>query len=227
MARVPDTVRGRLAGVLFDMDGTLLDSERLWDAALEELAVRLGGELSPAARKEMTGTPVQRTMAILYADLAIDDPDPVADRRFVSERMTELFATDLTWQPGARELVAEVRAAGLPTALVTSTGRRLVEIALESTLGRDSFDVVVCGDDVTAPKPDPESYLTAAKLLGVPIDRCVAIEDSPAGVASALAAGAVTIGVPREVPLPEAGVHLVTSLTEVDLAYLARLVEHH
>ncbi|HLV58876.1 MAG TPA: HAD family phosphatase [Natronosporangium sp.] len=219
--------RGRLAGVLFDMDGTLLDSEKLWDAALAALAERLGGVLSAAARRAMTGTSEDETMAILYADLGIDGRDPAADRRFVADRMAELFATDLTWRPGAQELLTEVRAAGLPAALVTSSGRRLVEIALDSTLGRDSFDVVVCGDDVTAPKPDPESYRTAADRLGVPIRRCVAIEDSPAGLTSARRAGAIPVGVPGDVPLSGIdGVHLVTSLAEVDLAYLARLVDH-
>ena len=121
-------------------------------------------------------------------------------------------------------LLQLVRAAGIPTALVTSTGRQLVEIALE-TLGRDRFDVVVCGDEVVAPKPDPEPYLTAARLLGVPIERCVAIEDSPAGVASAVAAGAAVLAVPSEVPLDRAdGVHLLESLTGADLELLARLV---
>jgi HAD superfamily hydrolase (TIGR01509 family) len=139
--------------------------------------------------------------------------------------MAELYATELAWQPGAAELVAQVRAAGIPTALVTSTPRRLVEVALDSTLGRHTFDAVVCGNEVSAPKPHPESYLTAADRLGVPIERCVAIEDSPAGVTSALAARAVVVGVPGEVPLTGLdGVHLVPGLTEVDLRYLSKLV---
>jgi HAD superfamily hydrolase (TIGR01509 family) len=214
-----------LAAVLFDMDGTLLDSERLWDAALRSLATHLGGVVSDGARMAMIGRNSAESMMIFYDDLGVSQPDPVADRRFVVDRMAALYANELRWQPGAAELVAQVRAAGVPTALVTSTARRLVEVALASTLGADRFDVVVCGNEVTAPKPDPESYLTAAAQLGVPIDRCVAIEDSPTGLASALAAGAVVVGVPGEVPLPETdGVRLVKSLTEVDLPYLARLV---
>jgi HAD superfamily hydrolase (TIGR01509 family) len=213
-----------LAAVLFDMDGTLLDSERLWDAALRALAAHHGGVLSGTARLAMVGHNSAETMAVFYRDLGISDPDPVADGRFVAGRMAELYATELAWQPGAEALVTEVRAAGVPTALVTSTGRRLVELALDSTLGRDTFDVLVCGNDVSAPKPDPESYRTAAQRLGVPIGRCVAIEDSPTGLASALAAGAVVVGVAGEVPLPAGtGAHLVASLTELDLPLLARL----
>lgn len=213
------------AAVLFDMDGTLVDSEKLWGAALRALARHHGGKLSEPARLAMLGRNEADSMAIFYADLGLSKPDYRADVRFVADQMVELYATKLTWRPGAAQLVAEVRAADIPTALVTSTGRRLVEVALDGLLGRDTFDVLVCGTDVTAPKPDPESYATAAARLGVPIGRCVAIEDSPAGVASALGAGAVVIGVPTEIPLAQFdGAHLVTSLTEVDLAYLTRLV---
>jgi len=119
-----------------------------------------------------------------------------------------------------------VRFAGLPTALVTSTGRRLVEVALD-TLGRENFDVIVCGDEVAMPKPDPEPYRAAAKLLGVPIEDCVAIEDSPTGVSSALASGAAVLAVPSELELPPTdGVHLRTSLVGVDPDYLADLLIH-
>ncbi|MCW6009672.1 HAD family phosphatase [Micromonospora sp. CPCC 205371] len=210
--------------MLFDMDGTLVDSERLWDTALSELAAYYGGALSAQARISMVGMNAGASMRILHTDLGQEWRDPEESYRWVERRMTELFRTGLVWRPGALALIEAVRAAAVPTALVTSTGRPLVDIALE-TLGRDNFDVVVAGDEVRAPKPDPEPYRRAAELLGVPIERCVAIEDSPTGVASALAAGAAVLGVPNEVPLDAAdGVHLVESLTGADLDFLSGLI---
>lgn len=206
------------------MDGTLVDSEKLWDVALYELAVEYGATLSDAARRAMVGTSMAASMEIFHEALAQPWRDPAASAAWLDDRVGELFRTGLRWRPGALDLLRAVRTAGVPTALVTSTGRRLVEVALD-TLGRDSFDAVVCGDEVTAAKPHPEPYLTAARLLDVPIARCVAIEDSPVGVASALAAGATVLAVPAEVPLDGVdGVHLRESLATVDLAVLAALV---
>jgi HAD superfamily hydrolase (TIGR01509 family) len=215
------------AAVLFDMDGTLLDSEKLWDQALQALAAHHGRSLSTQALLDMTGRNAVDSMRIFYHDLGLAEPDRRTDERFIGRRMRELFAAGVAWRPGAQELVAEVRSAGLPRALVTSTHRRLVEVAMTSTLGNDTFDVVVCGNEVSSPKPHPESYLTAARRLGVPVERCVAIEDSPIGIASASAAGAVVVAVPGEVPLAGLdGAHLVASLVHVDLDYLSRLVSH-
>jgi HAD superfamily hydrolase (TIGR01509 family) len=212
-----------IAAVLFDMDGTLVDSEKVWDIGLQELAASYRGTLSPAARRAMVGTCMAETMQILHDDLGQPWRDAAAGAAWLERRVEELFATGLQWRPGARALLRAVRAAGLPTGLVTSTGRRLVEVALD-TLGRDSFDVVVCGDEVSASKPDPAPYVTAAAALGVPIKRCVAIEDSPAGVASATAAGAAVLAVPCEVELPVTdGVRVMESLIAVDLDLLAEL----
>jgi HAD superfamily hydrolase (TIGR01509 family) len=211
------------AAVLFDMDGTLVDSEKLWDIGLHELARRYGARLSDAARLAMVGTDMPRTMELLVEDLRRPDLDTVEASAWLSARVAELFVTDLTWRPGALALLRATRAAGVPTALVTSTARSLVEVALD-TLGRDSFDVVVCGDEVPATKPDPEPYLIASRLLGVPIGRCVAIEDSRTGVASALAAGAAVLGVPSSGPIdPAEGLRLLDTLAGVDLPFLAGL----
>jgi HAD superfamily hydrolase (TIGR01509 family) len=210
--------------VLFDMDGTLVDSEKVWDVALAELAARAGGHLSQAARHAILGSPMSRTMQLFRDDLGQPDRDEAADVAWLTARVFELFAAGLVWRPGALELLRAVRAAGLPTALVTSTGRSLVEVAL-NTLGPENFDVVVCGDEVRMPKPDPEPYRTAAALLGVPIEACVAIEDSPTGMASAVASGAAVLAVPAELELPETdGVHLRESLEGVDVDYLAGLL---
>lgn len=205
------------------MDGTLVESESLWAVGLGDLAASYGGRLSTAARLAMVGIGVVDSMAILHAELGQPWRDPVDSVRLLEDRMVELFAAGLDWRPGARQLLAAVRAAGIPTALVTSTTRRLVEVAM-GTLGAQNFDVVVCGDEVPAPKPDPAPYRLAARLLGVPVAGCVAVEDSPAGVASAHAAGAAVLAVPYEVAVPViAGVHRTTSLTAVDVTLLASL----
>jgi HAD superfamily hydrolase (TIGR01509 family) len=213
-----------LAAVLFDMDGTLLDSEKVWDVALADLAHYLGGELSDAARRRMVGSSLARSITIMHDDLRID-ADPECSGAYLLERAAELFRTALVWKPGARELLVAVHQAGVPAALVTSTHRRLTEIALD-TLGREYFEATVCGDEVAHPKPAPDPYLRAAELLGVPPADSVAIEDSPLGIASAEAAGCVILAVPSEVPLqPVPGRTVVPTLVGVTVADLADLVE--
>jgi len=210
-----------LAAVLFDMDGTLVDSEKVWDIALHELAAHFGGVLSATARLAMVGSSMPDSIRILYQDLDQAWRDPAEGARWLTDRVQDLFAEGLEWRPGAQRLLREVRAAGVPTALVTSTSRNLVDVALR-TLGRGSFDVVVCGDEVLRAKPDPAPYLTAAELLDVPVRRCVAIEDSPTGIASARDAGAIVVAVPNDVQLSELdGIILVNSLDDLDLARLA------
>lgn len=205
------------------MDGTLLDSEKVWDVALADLAAWLGGALSAAARADMVGSSMGRSVGILHADLGVD-ADPARSAAFLTERTAHLFRTDLVWKPGARELLASVHAEGVPAALVTSTLRPLTEIALD-TLGREHFLATVCGEEVEHPKPAGEPYERAAALLGVRPGRCVAIEDSPLGVASAEAAGCIVLAVPSEVALPPgAGRMLRDSLTGLTVADLAAMV---
>jgi HAD superfamily hydrolase (TIGR01509 family) len=213
-----------LAAVLFDMDGTLVDSEKVWDVGLAELAARYGAVLSPVARARMVGTSMADSMTILHDDIGQPWRDPERSVAWLEDRVKELFADGLVWRPGAAELLARVTAAGIPMALVTSTRRHLVEVALR-TIGRAHFAAVICGDEVDETKPHPTPYLTAARLLGVDVHRCVAIEDSPTGVASARAAGAVVLAVPCEIALPELpGVTVVDSLATVDVAFLSGLV---
>ncbi|WP_344135772.1 HAD family phosphatase [Saccharopolyspora halophila] len=214
------------AAVLFDMDGTLVDSEKLWTIALDDYAAHRGGALSEPTRELMVGSNMSRSMRLLLTDLGLPDGDAdvAAAAQWVAGRMTELFAEGLPWRPGAAEALREAKALGLRTALVTSTIRSLTERALE-TIGRDNFEVTVCGDEVDGRnKPDPEPYLKAARLLGVDPAECVAFEDSPTGVAAAEAAGCAVIAIPCEVAL-DAGPHrtLYGALTEVDLAALGDL----
>jgi HAD superfamily hydrolase (TIGR01509 family) len=192
------------AAVLWDLDGTLLDSEKLWDIPLYELTEKLGGELSLATRQAMVGTNVKRTLDLLYAEVGIDSPsdEQLADgAAWIDRRMAEVFRGSLPWRPGAREALTTVREAGFAMALVTSTERDLTEIALD-TIGRALFDTTVCGDEVDGlNKPLPEPYLRAARRLGVDPAACVAIEDSPTGTESAVAAGCTVLVVPCEVPV--------------------------
>jgi HAD superfamily hydrolase (TIGR01509 family) len=217
-----DQRRG-LAAVLVDMDGTLLDSEKVWDVALDELAGWLGGDLSPSARQRMVGSSMARSVAILHADLGIE-ADPESSAAYLTECTADLYRTDLVWKAGARELLTELRAAGVPTALVTSTHRYLTEIALD-TIGREFFAATICGDEVRRPKPHPDPYLRAAELLGVDPAGCVAIEDSPLGIAAAEAAGCAVLAVPSEVPIEPASSRTIrTSLTGLSVAELGALL---
>lgn len=215
------------AAVLFDMDGTLFDSEPLWDTAIEELAAEYGAVVSAEVRLSMVGRSVDESMLLFHQGIGQPWREAAVSAAWIYDRVEGLFATDLVWRPGARELLHDVRAAGLPTALVTSTNRQCVEVALD-TLGRHNFDAVVCGDEVAFTKPHPDPYLRAAKLLGVEPADCLVVEDSPTGVASALAAGARVIGVPNAVTLsPMTGLTLLTTLAGVTLAALAAATLGH
>ncbi|WP_436499381.1 HAD family hydrolase [Actinokineospora sp. HUAS TT18] len=222
-----DLVNNLPAAVLWDLDGTLLDSEKLWDLPLYELAERLGGSLSPETRRAMVGTNVPTTMDLLFGEVGIS-PTPAQVEEsvaYIDARMIELFATKAVFRPGAEEALRAVRASGVPTALVTSTERALAEVALD-TVGREFFDVTVCGDEVDGlNKPLPEPYLKAARLLGVDPERCLAIEDSPTGVAAGVAAGCVVLVVPCDVPVPEGERRVFRdSLVGIDGDLLATLI---
>lgn len=215
------------AAVLWDMDGTLVDSEKLWDVALYETAEAMGTKLSEAQRSTLVGSNMDATATYLL-EVAGREVSPAAVAevgQWIRERTAGLFDDELPWRPGAREALTAVRDAGIPSALVTSTERSLTELAL-NTIGREFFTVTVCGDEVEGlNKPHPRPYLLAAELLGVDPARCVAVEDSPPGTESAAAAGCVVLVIPNDVPV-ETGERRVfrTSLVGVDVAALAELV---
>ncbi|HEX4725373.1 MAG TPA: HAD family phosphatase [Pseudonocardiaceae bacterium] len=218
---------GQLRAVLWDMDGTLVDSEKLWTIALEELMIRLGAPLTDAIRVALIGSNMRRSSLLLLGHAEIEPTDvAIADMElWLNERMAEFFRADLPWRPGARAALRSVRESGVRTALVTSTERVLTEVALD-TIGREFFDVTVCGDEVGGQnKPLPRPYLLAAELLGVDPANCVAVEDSVAGVTSAQTAGCTVLVVPAEAPVPP-GERLILreSLVGVDAELLAGLL---
>ena len=219
--------RDGLRAVLWDMDGTLVDSEKLWDISLHELARHLGGELSEQTRDAMVGSSLGPTMELMFSSLRLEpSPEALADAaKWLTSRTEELFLEGLPWRPGAAEALRLARRAGLATALVTSTQRQLVERALDS-IGRENFDVTVCGDEVPATKPAPDPYLMAARLLDVPPGQCLAVEDSPTGASSAEAAGCAVLVVPSEVAVPTGPARIqredLCGLTEEELHELWR-----
>src|SRR3954452_8021818 len=224
MATDPGTAPPALRAVLFDMDGTLVETEELWGEAMFELAARLGGRMSDEARAATVGTSMRVAMQILHADIGVlrTDAELQADADWVEDRTARLMADGVAWRPGAPELLRSVRAAGLATALVTTTSRAVADIVLRSirdALGQDPFDITVCGDEVPARKPDPAPYLQAMQALGVDPAECVVIEDSAAGIASGLAAGVAVLGVPAMQAVdPAPGLTLRDGLVGVDVA---------
>jgi HAD superfamily hydrolase (TIGR01509 family) len=209
----------RLQAVLFDMDGTLVETEDLWGEAMYALAAQLGGTLSAEARERTAGTSMLAAMEVIYADLGLDPAtqDAEADARWVEDETAALMTSrGMPWRPGARELLATVRSAGLRTALVTTTPRRVAELVLDritAELGTDPFDVTVCGDEAGARKPDPAPYRKAMTDLGVDPESSLVIEDSVVGTTSGLAAGASVLGVPLVQRLqPQPGLTLRLSL---------------
>ncbi|MET0455212.1 MAG: HAD family hydrolase [Mycobacterium sp.] len=193
-----------MKAVLWDMDGTLVDSEKLWDVSLQALYVRLGGVLSPQVRESTVGSSAKGLMQIVYTDLGLDR-DPVAMEQssvWLHDYTGELFERGLAWLPGAREMLDALTAAGVPMALVTNTYRVLTERALKS-IGKHYFSVSVCGDEVEHAKPAPDPYLRAAELLGVDPAQCLAIEDSVTGSQAAEAAGCPVLVVPNDVEVPD------------------------
>jgi HAD superfamily hydrolase (TIGR01509 family) len=212
-----------LAAVLFDMDGLLVDTEPLWLETEVEVMARLGATWSAADQEVLLGGSMDRTVRYLLEKATRPVPDRTVVEWMRDGMLDRVRAGRVVMRPGARELFAEVTAAGVPRALVTSSERRFAEAVLAST--GTTFPVAVFGDDVTATKPDPEPYLLAAKLLDVDPERCVALEDSPNGVASAGAAGCRVVAVPSLVSIPPAARRVVVrSLREVSLADLRRYV---
>ncbi len=203
------------------MDGTLVDTEPHWMAAEHALVARHGGTWTHEDALGLVGSDLLDAAAVLQQH-GVDLPA----QEIVELMLDEVVAgvrTSVIWQPGVRELLAALREAGIPCALVTMSYRRFADAVL-SHVPEGTFAVVVTGDDVERGKPHPEAYLRAARELGVEPGDCVAIEDSPPGIASAMAAGARTLGVEHMVPVaPLAGLSRATSLLGVGLAELGRL----
>ncbi|MDL5486411.1 HAD family hydrolase [Microbacterium wangruii] len=194
-----------LRAVLWDMDGTLVDTEPYWMAAETPLVESYGGTWTHEQALGLVGLGLHDSARILQEAGVRMQEDAIIDH-LTDRVMGQLRELGNPFRPGARELLAQLRDAGIRTGLVTMSLRRMAETVVEQ-IPFEAFDVIVAGDDAVRPKPFPDPYLQACEALGITPAEVVAIEDSPNGLRSALASGAATIGVPMMVSLTGVGAH--------------------
>ena len=189
------------AAVLWDMDGTLVDTEPYWMAEERSLVEQHGGVWTDEHAHQLVGNDLLVSAEYILAHSPIQlTPTEIVEALLAG--VVARVATYVPWRPGARELLANLVALEVPCALVTMSWESLAT-AVVSNLPKGSFAAVITGDVVSHGKPHPAPYLAAARLLGADLRACIAIEDSPPGVASAVAAGIPTIAVPHHVSVPE------------------------
>jgi len=207
------------AAVLFDMDGLLVDSEPVWFEVESAAVEQLGGSWAPEHQAALIGGTMDASCRYMIDHTGADITVEELSEQLIAE-MVRRFGVDLPVHVGALELVDAVRAAGVPTGLVSSSYRVLVDAALDR-LGRHRFDVTVAGDEVLRGKPDPEPYRRACEQLRVSPRATVVLEDAASGVAAAEAAGCVVVAVPSVAPIDVApGRAVVRRLLDIDLDWL-------
>lgn len=184
--------------VLWDLDGTIIDSELYWLLSEQRMVEEFGGTWSEADGMALVGsgltfaaTEMQRHGVTLPVDVIV--------QRMVDE-VDAMIAEQIPWREGARELLDSIHAAGIPQVIVTMSYRSTAHF-IANAVG--IFAAVVSGEDVANPKPHPEPYLKGAAAVGADPRLCVALEDSIPGNASAVAAGVVTIAVPLHIAIPD------------------------
>ncbi len=190
-----------LAAVLWDMDGTLVDTEPYWIDTEHRLVEEFGGTWSDEQATALIGSDLLDSAAVLR-DAGVDlELVEIVER--LMDGVIARMEVELPWRPGARELLVACRDAGIPCVLVTMSWRRFADAVLASA-PEGCFVTTITGDEVAHGKPHPEPYLAALRYLDADAADCVAIEDSRTGVASALASGCATLGVPHVVSLEPA-----------------------
>ena len=189
------------AAVLWDMDGTIVDTEPYWMSAETALVESFGGTWTRDDAFTLVGAGLGHSASVLQGRGVDLSEDEIIER--LTTRVLEHIEVAVPWRPGALELLIGLKQAGVRTALVTMSIRRMADRIAAALPSAAVFDQVVAGDEVEHAKPHPAPYLRAAELLGVEPGECVAIEDSTPGLASAVASGAVAIGVPLHATLEE------------------------
>lgn len=198
------------AAVLWDMDGTLIDSEPIWIEEECRLMRSFGVDWSEVDSHHCLGGPVSRVDAYMR-QRAGNIHQPLELSKTLISRVIERLRNGVSFTSGAQELIEELHSAAVPMALVTASTSEIMLAALDG-VGSHYFKATISCDDVIAPKPEPEGYIMAAEMLGVPIERSLIIEDSIPGMTAAISSGAYVLGIPHlvELPLGERVRHLPT-----------------
>jgi HAD superfamily hydrolase (TIGR01509 family) len=196
---VEDRGTGARIGVLWDMDGTLVDTEPLWMAAETELVSSFGGVWTHEQAMQCVGKGLEDSAWIIQA-AGVRMSVAEITRWLTDHVKAHLNPDTMPWRAGARELLLALREAGIPTAMVTMSLHDMAAHVADR-LGFEGFDAIIAGDRVEHAKPHPDPYLRGAAAIGVPIESCVAFEDSNIGLASAIASGASAVAIPWIVPI--------------------------
>ena len=210
------------AAVLWDMDGTLIDSEPYWLKSEGAFAKANNSSWTEQDGLSLVGMSLYDSSKIIKERVGSDlEPEQIIEH--LTDGVAAQLKQEIFWRPGARELLVLLRKKRIKTALVTMSMHRMAKQVADS-IGFDAFDVIVAGDDVRQGKPHPEPYLKAAELLGEKPENCVAFEDSLTGLRSAEAANTKAVGVKNIVEIPiETGRILWPTLEGVTMADLRRL----
>jgi HAD superfamily hydrolase (TIGR01509 family) len=191
-----------IAGVVFDLDGLLLDSEQVWDGVREQLARERGGRWDDRAQRDMMGMSSPDWSRYMRDVVGLAEP-PEEISAEVVRRLEAVYRQHLPALPGAREAVERL-AEHWPLALASSSNRELIDLALELLGVAELFRATVSSEEVARGKPAPDVYLEAARRLGVDPERAAAIEDSHNGIRSAKAAGMRVLAIPNSHFPPDA-----------------------
>lgn len=211
-----------LEAVLWDMDGTIIDSEPQWLHAELAMLEKYEIPMTQQIHDRLVGSGLWNA-AEFFRQLGVDMTADEIVAEWVASVAEQMKHDAPQWRPGARELLESLRQRSIPCALVTMSVRSLADEVI-ALLPAGTFRAVVTGDEVEHEKPHPQPYLLGAAALGVPIERCIALEDSPAGLGSASSAGAVAIGIPNLLPLDATPAHhLLPTLDGVDADALQAL----
>ncbi|MDB5507484.1 MAG: Haloacid dehalogenase superfamily, subfamily variant 3 with third motif having or [Devosia sp.] len=210
------------SAVIFDMDGTLLDTEAVFKTIVFEVAGELGFEMHEHVHLSMVGSSHEHTRALLVDTYGVSFPYTQFDDR-CRVVMRERMHLEVPVKTGAREILEELRDRGIPTAIATSSRAPHATLHLGTAGLLDMFQTIVTRDDVINPKPHPEPYLMAAGRLGIAPEHCLALEDSFAGVRAAHAAGMQTVMIPDLVhpsdEIRSLGIAILDSLDHVRTAF--------